>query len=231
MKNKFIIISVFLAMALMASPVLATQTFIFTGTDASGDSVSAKATITIGSGTVTVDLWNLTTPMEDAGQLLSDLSFMLSDTPTGAVSLISSGGTEITMTSTAGTFTSAAGVAPGWGLSSSGSVITLDDLNGGAGPQHTIIGPADNSEYSSANSSIVGVDAGGVYKDTHSPFMFGSVEWVLAVPGVNAGDYVKSVTFSFGTQSGDNHTVPLPATAVLMGSGLLGLGLIRWRRR
>jgi hypothetical protein len=141
------------------------------------------------------------------------------------------------MLSTNGTFTTAANVAPGWALNGNGNTIALDDLAaGGSAPTNTIIGPADSGTgmYSSANSSIVGTNASG-YHDTHSPFMYGTasvpVEWILSVPGATLDTRVQSVTFSFGTAPGDNHVVPIPPSALLLGSGLLGLGFLGWRRK
>jgi hypothetical protein len=234
MRRKLCVLAAILAVALMAAPASATL-FTFTGNDAAGDPVSVQAVVTTGNDQVIVDLSNLTTPMLNAGQLLSDFSFTLSAAPTDAVTLNASGATIRTMTSTAGTFTTSSGF-PGWALSSSGNTITLDDLAaGGSGPKNTILGPAVGGTYSTANASIVGVNA-NVYKDAHSPFLFGTpsapVEWILNVPGITASTHVDSVTFSFGTESGDNHTVvPIPATALLLGSGLLGLVGLGWRRK
>jgi hypothetical protein len=243
MKQKLLILLALLSVVLWVAPAGAvyTDTIPFMGTDSAGNPVSAMASFTFNNGSLTVDLWNLTTPMLDAGQVLSDLSFVLNITPTGTVSLATSGGTERTMLSTAGTFSDSPNVAPGWALISSGNTITLDDLAaGGSAPTNTIIGPTDSGTgvpglYSSANASIVGTDASG-YHDAHSPFMFGTealpVQWVLNVPGLTEGSGLVSVTFSFGTTPGDNHTVvPIPPSVLLLGSGLLGIGFLGWRRK
>lgn len=235
MKSKVMIIVAILAMALIAAPASAI-TIYFTGTSSvSGSPLSAAATINTGFNSVSVDLWNLQTPMLNVSQLFSRFSFVLSDTPTGAATLSASNGTERAVTFP-GTFVDTSPVAPGWGLSTTVATIMLDDLVGGSSPDHTIIGPPNvaTGQYSSGNTSIRGNAQNPV--PTHSPYMYGTaaapVHWDLTVPGVTASTSVQSVTFSFNTAAGDDHTiVPIPGSVLLLGSGILGLVGLGWRSR
>ncbi len=234
MKRKLLVLVAILAMALMAAPAMAsTITFTVTGTDSAGDPIAAAARLTTGAGTVTVDLWNTLVGIKDAGQTISDLFFALSTGQTAAT-LSSSSGLERTVAS-GGTFTDGSHVATGWAVSADGIGIELDVLGTAIGPAHTILGlplAATPTDYSpNANGSIAG-------NGPHNPFLFGTsadpVEFVLAVAGVTAASTVTNVVFSFGTVEGDNHPgtqVPIPPSALLLGSGLLGLVGLGWRRK
>jgi hypothetical protein len=236
-----------LAAGLALTTALAAQantvTFVTpTGATAGGEAVDAQAVLSTGTGSLSIALSNLLTApgMLDAGQLLSDLSFTVTGiTSTG--SKTSSTGTFITV-GPGGTVTSATsgGTAPdlvAWGLSNTGSTYKLDGLAGkGAGaqtPANLIIGGTAGSftAYSMANGSIAGNPA-------HNPFVQGTADWVLSIPGVTDTTTISSVVFSFSTQSGVDVTgapqssgVPEPATFGLFGLGLAALGFARRKRK
>ena len=230
-KATILLVALALVLALMAAPAMATY-FEVSGTSSSGSDILAAANVITGAGSVEVQLWNLQVPMENISQVLSDFSFVLSDTPTADASLASpSVGTERAFNN--GAFTDTLNQPFTWGLTTTGATIKLDDLNSGDSPIHTIIGPPNaDGTYSSGNSGLVGNAATPVPQ--HSPYLFGTesdpVTWLLNVPGVTADTLVTSATFSFGTATGDNHTVPLPPSVLLLGSGFLGIGILRFRK-
>ena len=190
------------------------------GATTSGGPVDASATFTTGPGQLTIVLQDLLANPTDVAQVLSDLYFTLSGDLTSGT-LTSSSGQERTVNAD-GTFTDGAVVSTGW-LLTSGATFHLDDLNGGAGPAHTIIGPPDGGGlYSNANGSIAG-------NGPHNPFLNQTATFVLNIPGMTANTSVTSATFSFGTISGIDvsgggagSTIPEPATMLLFGLGMIG---------
>ena len=156
--------------------------------DTAGEQVDATASVTTGaSGLVTVTLTDLEANPRSAGQLLSDFSFTISSpiasalntttTPTGTLVFV---GQPVVATAIAS-----------WGLTSTGTTLTLDSLLGG--PSQTIIGPGP---YTNANSSITG--------SSHNPYLNQTATFSFTVSGVTAATTVSAASFSFGTSSDDH---------------------------
>jgi hypothetical protein len=208
----------------------ATALTIFTPSGATtGDGpVSAEAIFTLSdtgtnTASIKVQLINLQTDIKSVGQCISDISFSLSGGT--SASLTSSSGLERSIAS-GHTFTDGLDVAAGWVLSGTPTTgLELDVLSGTghAGPAHTILGPPGGITYSNANASIAG-------NGPHNPFLFGTVADPVTfnlnftgVPDDISSLIISNVIFSFGTEAGNNVSVPEPTTILLLGLGLVGL--------
>ena len=125
-----------------------------------------------------------------------------------------------------GTYTDGQIVSTGYLLSSSGPCFFLNDLNGGAGPAHLLIGGADpDGTDSAANGSIAG-------NKPHNAFLDETAIFSIRAAGVTASTSITGVAFSFGTSSGLNvagvplhpqitpSVVPEPSAALLTLTGL-----------
>lgn len=206
------------------------------GASVSDGPVSVSALFTTGPGTITIDLTNLTPGIKSAGQGLNGVSFTLSTGQTFGT-LTSSSAIERTI-SKGGSFTDLAlPVDTGWSVFSTDTGLNLTIMNvKPTWPAHMLIGPPSvGNVYSSANGSIAG-------NGPHNPFLAGTAEFVLSVPGVTSVTDITSATFSFGTSAGSQlqaivssgettQVVPEPAVAALLGIGLTGLAVRRYRRR
>jgi hypothetical protein len=185
-----------------------------TGSMTGGEPVDASAVFTTGAGTITVLLTNLETNPTGVVQNLSDLLFTINGgTATGAVfGATGNSAQEITVNgdgtfATGSTLTTSGSI--GWALTVPTSQSILLDLfgAGGAGPAHTIIGPAGGSTYSNANGSIAG-------NGPHNPFLNLNATWVIDAPNVSATTTITAAIFSFGTTEAANLVTGVPLTAV-----------------
>ena len=236
MKRKLLLLMTVLAVALIAAPATAT-TFTFTGFNAAGDPISAMATFTTGASTVTVDIWNTQVNPVSVGTDISDLCFVLSTGQHTGGTIGSFTGTQRTINGSDGTYSDVTVTTSHWELLNNVSIgagstgFELNTLYGGS-QADTIIG-ASNGSNLYTGSGLASFNSGD-----HRPELFGTastpVEFVLCISGVTADSIVTFADFSFGTSGTDDHPgsqVPIPPTALLVGTGLVGLGLIGWRKK
>ena len=231
MKSKLMVIVAILALALWVVPASALPVTISTppGSNAGGGPVDASATFSLSGSNLNVTLTNLLANPTDVAQCISDLYFAVFNgaNQVTAGTLASSSSTEINIVDNVGVPV-AGTVDTGWELENNTSVGSftgeyhLNVLGTLIGPAHLIIGPGP---YTNANGSINN-------NDPHNPFLDQTATFTISdIPGLTADSIITDVVFSFGTTPGQNVVVPIPPSALLMGSGLLGLGLVGWRRK
>lgn len=204
----------------MASVAGADQIFTFSTPSGAtnpntGDPVSATAQFTLSGNTLTIAATNTIANIGSAGQLLTGLTFSLSDPS----SVSFAGGTgDLVKVANTGTVTDLGLSSLGWGFGSIGGntyeicVICTGGVTASATPAQGILGPVSpDGKYDSANSSISG-------NKPHNPYVAGTGTFTLTVP---SDTNVSNVSFMFGTQPGPTVPTPEPESLVLL---CLGLG-------
>jgi hypothetical protein len=189
-----------------------------------GTPVSGTADFNLTGTTLTLTLTNTITGIGSAGQLLTGLTFTLSNG--SGVSLNSQMG-DLVAVSSAKTSTDLGTSALGWGFGTTGTntfevcMICTGGVTSGVTPQEGILGPVSaDGKYDNANNSITG-------NGPHNPFVNGTATYKFTVPtGVTA----SNVSFQFGTTPGGAMSTPEPSSFLLLGLGLLGLAVLTGRR-
>ena len=222
------------AFLLCLVPVLAfgSSVTFFTpsGSTTSGGPVSDQVSFTTTAGSLVITLTNLQPNPTDVAQLLSDLSFTLSNGSLAGSSLGSNTGQNITVND-GGTFALGSTVSTGWEYSfSSNTSGLLNVLGTPIGPAHLIIGPPGGATYVNANGSIAGIGP-------HNPFLNQTAMFTVTGGGITADTTITGATFSFGTNPdlppGTTvvGVVPEPRTTGLMISTLGLIGILQYRRK
>ena len=215
------------AIALLIASFVATSQanaafYLFTGTSADGHAVSGSANFTLGVGTVTVQLTNLTALTLDAGELFTGIDFSFGGlTP----SLFSASGVQRNVDKDGGFVDSGSPQNISWSIESPSSGIY--QLNFHDDATDSIIGPPTDGSYSGATGSIKG-------NKGHNPFVAETATFVLNVPGLSLTSPVNVTTFRYGTtlQPATGNIIPListpvpePATWMTWG-GICAIGLV-----
>ena len=217
--RRHIVPSVIAALALLVTASRA-QAYLFLST-ASNASVSASATIATNANSLTVVLTNLETNIVTSAQAISGIQMTLSDTPTSAA-LSTASGQLIDINN--GSFVLDAATISHWGAGSSAATVTLETIGtfgAGGTPKNLIIGPAP---YTNTNSGVA----------NFNPYIQNTGTFSLSVPSITDHTMVTAVSFFFGTLpettlGGIVTKAPEPMSLVLLGTGVIGLGLMRRR--
>jgi hypothetical protein len=210
------------------------------GTPACSEACGATATITPGTGTLTVVLNDTESDPRSAGDLVSSIEITLTGAQ-GTPTLGSQAGALIDVAPGASSGTPVAGSPTHWGVGVSGSnctggadCIALETAGPFAQPMapiNMIIGAAP---YTNSNASI----------GNFNPYINGTGTFVIDDAVVTDATTIAGVTFDFGTGpdtfqpgipggggtgSGPG-TVPEPSTLLVLASGLLVFGYVMRRR-
>lgn len=91
----------------------------------------------------------------------------------------------------------------------------------------------DGSQWRPGLATIASGDYTGITATVTETLSGGIYNWQIFLPGVNAGGDWDDLSYfvSAGRCNNAGHYVPLPSTALLLGSGILALLVLRLRRR
>jgi len=219
-------------------------TFSTTGTGSDGP-LAASAQFVTSPGQIQVVLSNdlAANVIRSAGQALSDITFTLSNNAGTVGATNASGqlgnaeaGTPVGYVS--GSPTRWLGAGGQGNFSVVGAVVTLEAIGGGQPDQMIAPFIAEGGIYTNLNNGF----------DNFNPYVIGPATFTLALSGVTANTTVTAATFSFGTgpdtflpgtcTSGCTspppppppQVTPEPGTLLLLGSALVGFGLLRRRK-
>ena len=220
------------------------QTVLASGNVVNGEpSLDVQVIFTPGTGTLGVQINNLGGIFSDS-EAVYGITF---DVPTTGETVnpgnSSGSGTSFVVTSGAGVPSSTSAVSwstmqapsgkpsdnPPWVTSQSGKTVSLSI--DGSMPDYMVIGPPSGTPgVYNVNTSVTNMN----------PFLESGASFALSVSGMTSSSAVSNVEVFYGTDGLGTSSwlagtpasnAPVPGTFPLLGTGLLGLGLIALRKR
>lgn len=179
------------------------------GATSGGQSVDAQATLTFGTGTLTILLQNLQSGEISSGQAISGV---ILQGITGTLTLVSAYGDTVDVSGSTVTPLSTDASLSHWGILGSSEVSTLT----GGKPSELVVGPSPNGNGGFGN---------------FNPYVNGTATLTLSNINFTANSSISGLAFVFGTPDATNNgvlktsAVPEPSTVFAGALLLLPLGM------
>jgi hypothetical protein len=213
-----------------AQKCYADYTVTFSGTNNNGNPVSFEADFHFVEGSVTIVLTNTlnSSQVSASNQAINGITFSTTPDIASPVASFSQTGTLVYVNSSGAITSTQTNQTLNWDLSTTSSTSSSVFALGGGHPDELILPTSSTGGYPNANGGL----------DNFNPYVYGSATFVITDSSIHANTVLTSVTVGFGTSGQEFSSpptppppaVPAPASFLLALTGVVGLGLTRFRR-